>query len=209
MGDGEKGDTGVGMKEEDRSFDWIPIAIGVVFLAVGVISITTETIGNSMNRTAIAEGRVVEIESKPMGEGFTILANVKFVTEGGRSLVSTLNTREGGLIEWINWEDRIGESVSVRYDPADPADARIDSVSGTYSGPAIFLVAGGLITFFGIRRGRKLSGALKTDANGNGLMFHPPPRDPSAASYCPMCLSEFRVGFQKCADCGVDLEIFV
>jgi len=168
MGDDKKGDTGVGMKEEDRSFDWIPIAIGVSFLAVSVIFIITETIGNSMNRTAIAKGTVVGIESQPMLESFAILANVKFVTEGGQSLVSTLNTGEGGLIEWIKWKDQIGESVSVRYDPADPTDARIDSVSGTYFGPAIFLVAGGLLTFFGIRRRLKLSGALEPDANGNG-----------------------------------------
>ena len=130
------------MKKEDRSLDWIPMVIGLGFLAFGVLFIITENIGNSVNRTAIAEGTVVGEKVKLVGENNVSLPTVTFVTEGGRSIVFTSNTSGG----------EIGESVTVRYDPADPIDARIDSFSHMWFVPAIFIVVGGILTFRGIRR---------------------------------------------------------
>ena len=47
------------MKEEDQ-FGWkIQLVIGLGFLAFGILFVITETIGNSVNRTAKAEGTVV------------------------------------------------------------------------------------------------------------------------------------------------------
>ena len=161
------------MKEKKGFLDSIPMVIGLAFLAMGTLFIITESIGNSVNRTARAAGTVVEIESKDFGEDFTILATVGFVTQDGRSIVSTLNTHQGGLIYWMEWKDRIGQPITVRYDPADPTNARIDSGSGIDSDswwfvPAIFIVVGGWITLSGIRQRGKSKGAPKLDTNRNG-----------------------------------------
>ena len=145
------------MKEKDRSLNWINLVIGLSFLVFGLLFIITETIGNSVNRTAKAEGTVVGKKVKFMGEGNASFPTVKFVTEGVRSIVFTNNT-DGG---------RVGESVTVRYDPADPTDARIDSVSWPFV-PAIFIVVGGILTFSYIRRRGKFPGAPEPDANQNG-----------------------------------------
>ncbi|HEY3398985.1 MAG TPA: hypothetical protein VGM19_15155 [Armatimonadota bacterium] len=38
------------------------------------------------------------------------------------------------------------------------------------------------------------------------LLADPPPADPLAAAYCPLCSSSFREGARQCADCGVELR---
>lgn len=52
------------------------------------------------------------------------------------------------------------------------------------------------------------SGQLKKPSVSEPLGVHQK-IDPTAASCCPMCLSEYRAGFEMCIDCGVELQEFV
>lgn len=144
------------MKEEDQ-FGWkIQLVIGLGFLAFCILFVITETIGNSVNRTAKAEGTVVGEEIKFMGEDNGVFPVVTFVTDRGRTIEFTSNTSGG----------RIGESVTVRYDPDDPTDARIAGFSRMFV-PAIFIVVGGILTFFGIRRLYDFPGTPEPSASRN------------------------------------------
>ena len=122
--------------------DWIFAVAGLAMLAFGVLSIPF-TIMGFVDRSATTEGTVVGVNSKFAGEGNLYLPTVRFVTEDGRSIVFTSNTGEDV------WTDRIGESVTVRYDPADPTNARIDSFFQLWGGSIIPIVIGGGFIIFG------------------------------------------------------------
>ena len=91
-----------------------------------------------------------------MGEDNGVFPVVTFVTDRGRTIEFTSNTSGG----------RIGESVTVRYDPDDPTDARIAGFSCMFV-PAIFIVVGGILTFFGIRRLYDFPGTPEPSASRN------------------------------------------
>jgi hypothetical protein len=130
------------MKGEVRFLGVIFTVLGLAILAFGVYFIF-DTI-SFVNRSATtAEGTVVEVERKFLREGTIIVPTVTFVTEEGRSIVFTSNTGRGG------WKDRIGESVTVRYDPADPTNAKIDSFYQLWGLSAIFFGIGGMFIVFG------------------------------------------------------------
>jgi hypothetical protein len=38
------------------------------------------------------------------------------------------------------------------------------------------------------------------------VLASPPPEDASAASYCPLCSTQYRSGFARCAECAVELR---
>ncbi len=147
-----------GMKEKEWS-RWALIVTGLGFLAAGGFFIT-DTISTLVNGTAETEGTVVGEKLKDAGEGVVRLPIVTFVTEDGRSIVFTSKIGSG--------ED-IGESVNVRYDPDGPTNAKIDSFHNLWFIPNLFLVIGGIMTFFGIRHLRgKSPGATEPDASRNG-----------------------------------------
>ena len=91
--------------------------VGLATLAFGVLSIPF-TIMGFMDRSATTQGTVVGVQSKFAGEDNLYLSTVRFATEDGRSIVFTSNTGDDA------WLFRIGESVTVGYDPADPTNAR-------------------------------------------------------------------------------------
>ena len=140
------------MKGENWFIGVIFIVIGLSFLGFGV-AITTDTFSSYVNRTAKAEGTVVGVKTHRLWEGSTSLPMVRFVTEGGRSIEFTSHTGSD-LLQALrlrpSWKDRIGKSVTVRYDSADPTDARIDSFFQLWGGIEFPLI-GGLLTFFGVR----------------------------------------------------------
>ena len=129
----------------DRFLDWIFPLAGLAILAFGIYSFVNTII--FVNGSATTEGTVVGVESKPVDleHGNMDFLTVRFATEGGRSVVFTSNTREGSLFS--EWRDRIGESVTVRYDPADPTNARIDS--DVWPGSIIALILGGVFILSG------------------------------------------------------------
>ena len=116
---------------------------GLALLAFGVISIPG-TISLVIN-SEMTEGTVVGVsQHQQMEGGPTYAPTVTFVTKDGRSIRFTSNVSSG------SWKDRIGESVTVRYDPADPTNARIDSLFQLW-GRSIIPIALGLAFIFGIR----------------------------------------------------------
>ena len=134
--------------------------VGLATLAFGVLSIPF-TIMGFVDRSATTEGTVVGVEINNHMEGISYFPTVRFVTEDGRSIVFTSNTSG-------EWKDRIGESVTVRYDPADPINAKIDSFFQLWGLSVTLLVLGGAFTFVGIRGLRgKLVGSPEPDANRN------------------------------------------
>ena len=62
--------------------------------------------------------------------------------------------------------------------------------------------------FWSLRENALISLLAETGIGVQELLTTPKRQDPSAASYCPMCLSEYRTGNDKCADCGIYLRKF-
>ena len=116
---------------------------GLASIAFGIYSIPG-TISLVIN-SETTEGTVVDVSQRPQMEGGpTYAPTVTFVTKDGRSIKFTSNVSSG------SWKDRIGESVTVRYDLADPANARIDSLSQLWGG-SIIPIGLGLAFVFGSR----------------------------------------------------------
>lgn len=140
------------LKDDERQWGWIPVVIGLIFLAVSISIFTAEIIGDR-NRTSSTSGTVIGERIKNMGEGNVMLPVVRFAAEGGHRVEIAPNTDGPG----------IGKSVTVRYDPADPTNARIDSPNRWF-GPAILLIVGGFLTF----KGKKLFSKNKAVPNPDG-----------------------------------------
>jgi hypothetical protein len=68
---------------------------------------------------------------------------------------------------------------------------------------------GDLSYFWAVRKKHVFRLIEFVDLNIGDLEWKRCGEDTSAASYCPICLSEFRLGFNSCADCGVQLRPFV
>ena len=65
-----------------------------------------------------------------------------------------------------------------------------------------------LYEFLSLRQ-NVLRGLLNNTGNRvQELLAAPKQRDPSAASYCPLCLTEYRPEAEKCPDCGIGLKKF-
>ncbi len=65
-----------------------------------------------------------------------------------------------------------------------------------------------LMEFWNLRE-NSLRGLLtQKEIEEQQLLAAPKRQDPSAASYCPFCLSEYMAGTNKCSDCGIPLRNF-
>ena len=62
--------------------------------------------------------------------------------------------------------------------------------------------------FWSLREKALIALLAKTEIRMEQLLASPKRQDPSAVSYCPLCLSEYRIEVEKCADCGIDLREF-
>ena len=123
----------VGMSWSDRIFPRVGLIL-ILYSAYGLINTLI-----FLHGSAAAMGLVIDVESKFMGEDNAILPIVTFVTEDGRPVQFTSNVGEGFI---GGWAFRIGESVTVRYDPDNPTDARIDSFTQVWGSFYIPLLIG-------------------------------------------------------------------
>jgi|GEM_PF-2312624 len=62
----------------------------------------------------------------------------------------------------------------------------------------------GLTGFWDARR-RGLERLLEAAGTSVREVLAPPASPPDGAAWCPLCLSEYRPGFTRCADCGIEL----
>ena len=144
----------------DTSKDWsgnkVFFFVGLAMLAFGVLSIPFTIMGVA-DRSATTKGTVVGVNVHTIEDGVLYLPTVTFVTEGGRSIRFTSNTNLGGG----GWKDRIGESVTVNYDPADPTNAKIDSFGQLWGLSIVLFVLGGGFVYVGTRDGEDGESLLK------------------------------------------------
>ena len=147
-----------------KTFQIVFTVAGLALLAIGVISIPGTI--SFVNRSVVTQGTVVGVESEFAGEGNVYLPTVRFITQDGQSIVFTSSTGEDAYLS------RIGESVTVRYVPADPTDARIDSFLQLWGGLIIPAVIGGVFILWPggmYNRLRDTSpGSPEPDADRNG-----------------------------------------
>ena len=62
--------------------------------------------------------------------------------------------------------------------------------------------------FWSLRENILLGLLAETGIGVQELFTTPKRQDPSAFSYCPLCLSEYRPEIDKCSDCGIYLKQF-
>lgn len=65
-----------------------------------------------------------------------------------------------------------------------------------------------LSEFLSLRQSALLNLLTDTGIRLDELLVAPKRQDPSATSYCPICLNEYRSGTGKCVDCLIDLKQF-
>ena len=125
-----------------KTFHRIFAVAGLALLSYGVYSFIDTII--FVNRSTTTQGSVVGVEIETIEDSVLYLPTVTFVTKGGRSIVFTSSTWEGS-----KWKGRVGESVTVRYVPSDPTNAKIDSFFQLWGGFIIPVVIGGGFIIFG------------------------------------------------------------
>ena len=140
-------------------FRWIPRVIGATALAIGVllavVSLVLLARSWSWHQGTIATtGTVVEHRSStsmhrnpnsagPRSRRATTFAEVvRFADAEGRE-----HTVESAIS--VSHPFAVGETVPVRYEPSDPAGARIDSWFRIWGFPLVFLAGGALFASVG------------------------------------------------------------
>lgn len=114
---------------------------GNFFFVFGVYFIVMNI--NFMNRTVATEGIVVQHRILPSTDDYgthDYISVVEFRTSEGE-----LITFEDGSVDVS-----IGKKVKVRYDPSNPSDARIYSVSNYWVLPSIFAVGSAVLFIIGL-----------------------------------------------------------
>ena len=81
-------------------------------------------------------GTVVEIAQRPGNRGYIYCPVVEFTAPSGETIrfTSEFGSRPAG--------HTVGQVVAVRYDPADPQKAEVESDMSTWLGPLVFGVMG-------------------------------------------------------------------
>lgn len=140
-------------------FRWIPRAIGAMALAIGVLLAVVSLVllarsWSWYGRTVETTGTVVEHRSStsthrnPSAAGprtrraTTYAEVVRFADAEGRE-----HTVESAIS--VSHPFAVGETVPVRYEPSDPAGARIDSWFRIWGFPLVFLAGGALFASVG------------------------------------------------------------
>jgi hypothetical protein len=57
-------------------------------------------------------------------------------------------------------------------------------------------------------RARDLSALLEATGSSAARALAPPARLPGTGAWCPLCRAQYRAGFERCEDCGVEVERF-
>jgi hypothetical protein len=120
--------------------------IGAAFLAIGLVGLAgcgywAVRTRAFLARAERAPGTVVDLEPSRSKDGTTYRPVVDYVLPTGQA--RTLRSNTGSNPPAFS----IGEAVVVLYDPADPADARIDSTFSLWGGP---IILGGMSALFGM-----------------------------------------------------------
>ncbi|GHG82472.1 hypothetical protein [Comamonas sp. JC664] len=63
------------------------------------------------------------------------------------------------------------------------------------------------LTSFWDARSRALTRLLEAAGTSAQEVLAPPAAPTDVAAWCPLCLTEYRSGFPKCADCGIDVAL--
>jgi len=139
---------------------FIPFLIGSVFLIIGGVEIINIT--KLMLVSEEAEGTVVYINAYSDSDGVTYSPDVKFTTRYGEVIRFTddLSTNPADF--------KVGDTVTVIYDPMHPQNVRIKTFVRLWLFPGIFVLVGLIPIGLGIYFFAKVGGA-----NLIYSLFHP------------------------------------
>lgn len=116
---------------------WIKVglaAMGAIFLAVGVgVGITTVSFVSDAKR---ADGVVIDLAWHSSGKsGMTAAPVVRYDVDGkAYEFTSSMSSKPPAY--------KVGEQVTVLYDPAEPSEGRLDGFMDLYMFPLIFGILG-------------------------------------------------------------------
>ncbi len=126
-------------------------AVGLVFVALGLALLTRQR--RFARRAARTTGTVVELArrwSRSTWGGVGVTGNalyfpvVRFTTADGQAIQVQSSTG-------TSWRScRVGQTVPVLFDPANPHDARIDTFLATGCLPTFFVAFGALFVALGV-----------------------------------------------------------
>jgi hypothetical protein len=134
-------------ESKDHSMGPFETLLNCVFLVVGPCAAVWSVVSfvrtrNFIFRSVEVDGEVIRLErSKDRGQyGYTYAPVFSFTAEDGGSytVTSDVGSSPAGF--------DVGDRVRVRYDPACPSSARIDTFFQTWGGPAIYAGIGVLFT---------------------------------------------------------------
>lgn len=139
---------------------FIPFLIGSVFLIIGGVEIINIT--KLMLVSEEAEGTVVYMNAYSDSDGVTYSPDVKFTTRYGEVIRFTddLSTNPADF--------KVGDTVTVIYDPMHPQNVRIKTFVRLWLFPGIFVLVGLIPIGLGIYFFAKVGGA-----NLIYSLFHP------------------------------------
>jgi hypothetical protein len=123
------------------------ILVGAFFIGLGVRSLVTTQ--RFLAKASTADGVVVRldkvVERSREGDRYTLYYPVvRFVTASGQVVEYSDDLGEDPPAY------RVGDSVRVLYDPADPQKARLDTWSSQWLGATIQIGVGGLVFVIGV-----------------------------------------------------------
>jgi len=141
-----------GLAAVNRAMILISLAAGSAFILAGGWWIHRFHMDEFIFNRAIAQGRVVENKSVQVASssrflgGTSYRAIVRFKAQGGREVT---------LSDWVTFNPpsfRVGQTVSVFYDPDEPGHAMVDRGWKNYLPPGIPGVMGLLMILGGVQR---------------------------------------------------------
>jgi hypothetical protein len=124
------------------SIVFVPVGIGLILLAGWMVSRDPAFSGAAMS----AAGRVVDLKRSQSGNGVASYRPVVVFRDA-----SGVERQFVGGIGANPPDYRKGDQVAVRYDPAAPVEAVIDSWSQRLMGPGVAFGLGGLLLWFEAR----------------------------------------------------------
>jgi cytochrome c oxidase assembly protein Cox11 len=117
------------------------IILGIPFLVLGVYFIAMNV--SFMSRTVATYGTVVDERISPYIDDYGSHYSIPIIE---------FKTSEGELITFVDGEVdvSVGQKVKVRYNPSNPFDARIYSVSNYWVLPSLFGVGSAVFSSIGL-----------------------------------------------------------
>ncbi|MFL6652603.1 MAG: DUF3592 domain-containing protein [Sulfurifustaceae bacterium] len=141
-----------------KSLDrWAKIFLVIGVIVVAAVAYWAGRVHDFINRASLAAGQVIDLDRSHSGDSTSYYPIVKFETRAGQ--VRTFRNPVGSNPPSF----RVGETVEVLYDEAQPSDARIRSFFSLWGGPtivggcgALLVLAGGGILYARRRAARRI-----------------------------------------------------